>query len=102
MNAREELAKVLEGISENDDWDWCLADAEAILAAGYRKSRTITTAEELDALQYGAAVVHDEGWGETIAQRHAEDMRWYVTGCLEYIRPEALLPATIIHEPRFF
>jgi hypothetical protein len=76
--------------------------ADAILAAGYRKPRTITTAEELDALQYGAAVVHDEGWGETIAQRHTEDMRWYVTGCLEYIRPEALLPATIIHEPRFF
>ena len=65
---------------------------------GYRKPRTITTAEELDALPYGTVVLHDEGWNVTVAQRQAEDMRWYVTGCLEYIRPEALLPAAVLHE----
>lgn len=86
-----------------DEWDVDYpareeALASKLLAAGYRKPRAITTVEELDALPYGTAVAHDEGWGITVAQRHAEDLRWYVTGCLEYIRPEALLPATTIAE----
>ena len=76
--------------------------ANALLAAGYRKPRAITTVEELDALPYGTAVAHDEGWGITVAQRHAEDLRWYVTGCLEYIRPEALIPATVVYEIAYF
>jgi hypothetical protein len=33
----EELAEVIEKHSENDDWEWCLADAEAIFKAGYRQ-----------------------------------------------------------------
>jgi hypothetical protein len=100
MNDRAELDGLFKAYGIGHVDSRVLADA--MIQIGFRKPRTITTAEELDALQYGAAVVHDEGWGETIAQRHTEDMRWYVTGCLEYIRPEALLPATIIHEPRFF
>lgn len=62
------------------------------------KPRTVTTAEELDALPAGSAIIHDEGWGHTIAERHVSDGLWYVTGCLEYIRPEALIPATVLHE----
>lgn len=33
----EQLAKVVEQHCENDDWEWCLGDAEAIFKAGYRK-----------------------------------------------------------------
>lgn len=33
----EELAAVIEKTSENDDWEWCLGDAEAIFKAGYRR-----------------------------------------------------------------
>ena len=107
-NARDELAEIIQDCGEYipgshaDDYVSPDKAADAILAAGYRKPRTITTAEELDDLTYGTAVAHDEGWGYTVAQRQAEDLRWYVTGCLEYIRPEALLPAMVIHEPRYF
>lgn len=73
--------------------------ADAILAAGYRKPRTITTVEELDALPVGSVVIHDEGWGFIVAERHVSDRLWYVTGCREYIRPEALIPATVLFEP---
>ena len=101
MNEREELAEVV--------WDLALRHlgvatssskhmADELLAAGYRKPRQVTTVEELDALPYNSIVMFDEGWRTSVAERQAESMRWCVPGCLEYIRPEALLPATVIHE----
>ncbi|KUM34577.1 hypothetical protein [Arthrobacter sp. EpRS71] len=42
--------------------DWQLADA--ILADGYRKPRTITTAEELDALAVGSSVLCIDSKGD--------------------------------------
>ena len=114
MSAREDIAALLfttdnsKAVAPWSEWEhskneprlteYVYAMADALIAAGYRKPRTITTAEELDALPYATTVMHDEGWGVTVAERHAEDMRWYVTGCLEYIRPEALLPATVLYE----
>lgn len=71
--------------------------ADALLAAGYRKPQQVTTVEELDGLPYGSIVIFDEGWRTSVAERQAESMRWYVPGCLDYIRPEALLPATVMH-----
>ena len=60
MSARDELASVIvEAYGENPDMCPCEQDmdaADAVLAAGYRKSRTITTAEELEKLPYGSAV----------------------------------------------
>lgn len=38
-----------------------LAVADMLLAAGYRKPRVVTTAEELDALPVGSVVLDDEG-----------------------------------------
>jgi hypothetical protein len=38
---------------------------EVLLAAGYSKPRTITTAEELDALPDGSAVLDDDGDAST-------------------------------------
>lgn len=32
----ERLAEVIEQHGENDDWEWCLGDAESIFKAGYR------------------------------------------------------------------
>lgn len=88
-------------------WDDASEDAQAevvdivraiLEAAETHMNRTITTVEELDALPVGSVVSHDEGWGLTVAERHVSDRLWYVTGCLEYIRSEALLPATVLHE----
>lgn len=94
MNERDELTEILHrriGGSVGET----VGD---ILAAGYRKPRQVTTVEELDALPYNSIVMFDEGWRTSVAERQAESMRWYVPGCLEYIRPEALLPATVLHE----
>lgn len=33
----EELAAIIEQHGENDDWEWCLGDAEIIYKAGYRR-----------------------------------------------------------------
>lgn len=33
----EELAAIIEKHGENDDWEWCLGDAETIFKAGYRR-----------------------------------------------------------------
>jgi len=65
MNARDELAAVIAAGYGDDNSD-CPYDhaptiAEAVLAAGYSKPRTITTAEELDALGYGAVFRDDNG-----------------------------------------
>jgi len=67
MNARDELAEVVSqaladvtGIFDTStEEDKGMADH--ILAAGYSKPRTITTAEELDALGYGAVFRDDNG-----------------------------------------
>lgn len=52
MSARDELGGILETMEGP-----LLHIADAILAAGYRKPRTITTVEELDALLHGDANV---------------------------------------------
>jgi hypothetical protein len=33
----EHMAKVIEQQGENDDWEWCLGEAEAIFKAGWRR-----------------------------------------------------------------
>ncbi|QWY84252.1 hypothetical protein QEO77_gp51 [Arthrobacter phage Zaheer] len=69
MSAREELAGIIGGklIMRSSMTE----TADAVIAAGYRKPRTITTREELDALPSGSVVVladgepnvlHDNGW----------------------------------------
>jgi len=70
---------------------------DAILAAGYRKPRTITTAEELDALAEGSVILSNDG--EDSAQKDGEGY-WYLWGgdiglCSEEIN----LPVTVLHEP---
>lgn len=96
MSARDELAKLLFVADNHNAKD---ADAEweflqqtpkylaayhqmagAILAAGYRRPRIITTAEERDALPDGSVVL-----AEGVAYQH------YAS--------QVDLPATVLHEP---
>jgi len=68
--------------------------AEAILAAGYRKPRTVTTVEELDALAEHAVILSDEGG--VFEHEHGW---WRVTGSRDPMASSELaLPATVLHE----
>jgi hypothetical protein len=52
MSARDELTTLILGKTAT-------RAADAVLAAGYRKPRTITTAEELDALEDPVVILMD-------------------------------------------
>jgi hypothetical protein len=66
MSERDELAKVIHGAPVRIAWNGeQKVIADAILAGGYRKPRTITTAEELDALRFGSVVVDLAGVART-------------------------------------
>lgn len=70
---RDELANILHGKGAycgscgyedgqcSDCTEVLAGYAEAILAAGYRKHRTVTTPEELDALPANSAILDHEG-----------------------------------------
>lgn len=98
MTARDELAELLaDTIPQFHEYADAFGEiADAILAAGYSKPRTITTAEELDALPNGATLktliggkpvgrvwgkVEGEWWGLAI---HGTDY--------------PVLPAALIHK----
>ncbi|MBT2537232.1 hypothetical protein [Arthrobacter sp. ISL-69] len=75
--------------------------AEAILAAGYSKPRTVTTVEELDALPVGSVLIDGDGdicqrlrtgWRAVIDERCGNP---WLTDTLEVD-----LPATVLHEAR--
>lgn len=110
MSARDELADILWGTAVadrvRDGKDLRLVPvvrakaesaADAILAAGYRKPRTITTREELDALPSGSVILdatgepnvfHDNGW--VLPGGGGGYTSWAVAQSL---------PAIVLHEP---
>ena len=101
MSARDELARV---ILENDEagtmGGFTLADV--ILAAGYRKPRTVTTVEELDALPVRSVVrteragVYEKG----CFPDEPDFPYWLVTGMSrEFASLVLSLPATVLYEP---
>jgi hypothetical protein len=98
---REELAAVIESGYGDDPtdcpYDHAPAIADSILAAGYSKPRTITTAEELDALTDGAVVIDDSG---DVSQLRGGFWCSYETGPMTNHRLAKYLPATVIHEAR--
>lgn len=114
MSARDELAlELFIGDNGNQpreasiaDWEYFHAEgmfqgriehyevmAAALLAAGYVKPRTITTAEEIDALLVGSVVKDDDGHAH---QKYPRG--WVRTGQEPYSTPEGILPALVIHE----
>jgi hypothetical protein len=101
MSARDELAAMrgelqdlVGDAAERDDDDWFMDAANSILAAGYRKPRTVTTVEELDALPVWSVVRSEQAtiwekfhgfWAETMTLgRHPSD--------------HIALPATVLFE----
>ena len=79
---------------------------ERILAAGYRKPRTITTVDELDALAEGSVIRDAAG---TIRERfndlETSPALWYRTGSGGYVLSGQFtwgknLPATVLWEPQ--
>ncbi|MDQ5863093.1 MAG: hypothetical protein M3536_12615 [Actinomycetota bacterium] len=99
MSARDELVDILmaDDLVFSDKHigrDYALEEADAILAAGYRKPRTITTAEELDALPRLAVIRSDEG---AVFEKHT---MWHEAGSRDLMRTDGIaLPATVIYEP---
>lgn len=94
MSARDELADLLEAW-EGADLD---ATAAAILTVGYRKTRVITTLEELDALPAGSVIQANNGKG---AASIREDRQWYMPNPFykwEYDSAKVTLPAIVLFE----
>lgn len=94
---RDELAQLIDRTIDQEyspGDDVMGADlAPAILAAGYRRPRTITTVEELDALENDSVVM-----SEAIAyQKYGHDS-WAGDGRFFDTRQIAL-PAEVLHEP---
>ena len=87
--ARDMLAQI---INEPVDADYAMADA--IIAAGWRPpARTVTTAEELDALPVGS-IVRD-------VERAALDEKWGNDTWAELAYEHTFFhpPATVVYEP---
>lgn len=115
MNAREELALLLANVQRERNGSRPLADAsqcsnvayqdaDAIIASGYRKPRTITTAEELDALAVGSVVLTATSRPEhplVASQKYFNggDPIWHRGGRLGGTHGDYILPATVLFEP---
>lgn len=110
MNDRDELARDLGdaldassetnwGYSDTESVSWATLDgkwdlretADHLIASGYRKPRTITTVEELDALPEDSIIRE----GESVVATRIGNSWWYPTGPFE---PN--LPVTVLHDPR--
>ena len=69
--------------------------ADAILAAGYRKPRVITTREEVEALTEGAVVMDSAG---DVSQLRGGVWCGYETSPMAPSRLAKYLPATVLYE----
>lgn len=117
-NQRDELAQLVMMIAvhpdlldyRNGDYSSgavCIGDARRIadkaIAAGYRKSRTITTVEKLDALPEGSVVISPEYRhyrnGMQVSFQKWDDGRWYRGGRGRDTHSDYFLPATVLYEP---
>lgn len=119
MSARDELAKLLfvtdNHNAKDADAEWEFLQqtpkylaayhqmADAILAAGYRRPRTITTVEELDALPNGSVVLSNDyrHWGEQwqVTFQRWDTGYWHRGGRSGSTDPDYFLPATVLYEP---
>ena len=110
MTARDELAPMrgelqdlVGDAAERDDDDWFMQAANSILAAGYRKPRTISTVEELDSLAVDSVVMESEEDSFIIRTMRGVFHRfpdgWYVVAGYG-ARNDIALPATVLFEPQ--
>ncbi len=111
MTPRDELAELVEQADINASMD-CggihyEVMADAILAAGYRKPRTINTVEELDALPVGSVVLcRGRSW-QRYEPRKVDRLGFY--SAYTWMCPDGgfvrepkdafpILPAIVLHE----
>lgn len=104
MSEREELEQIVYDVWMQDEPRFTAGQAaDAILAAGYRKPREVTTAAELDALPVGSVVLDAEG--DAWQDRGYAAFNWCNTtsGMNGGLDPELLVstygPLTLLHEP---
>ena len=92
---RDELTDI---ISSNRN-EYADNTASRILAAGYRKPRTITTVDELDALPDAVLILTEQGgYWESIKRMDRKNW-WHEPGSTNVSPSEDLtLPATVLHE----
>lgn len=112
MNNRNELAKLLF-IADNHaakwgekEWELLKEDsrnmqyvydmADAILAAGYSRPRTVSTVAELDALPEGAVILA-ESTGDSYQKNHEDE--WFIWGGGGRDAADVDLPASVLYEP---
>ncbi|MFE4229173.1 hypothetical protein ACFRJ8_14940 [Arthrobacter sp. NPDC056886] len=113
MSARHELGRIIWETSHHDEQTISATGAnivaDAVLAAGYSKPRTITTEAELDALPVGSVIrtsgVEDECdprvavkaafWHNESEWFTADDSEW----CLSSDELDDL-PATVLYTPK--
>ncbi|AHB31657.1 hypothetical protein ArV2_gp46 [Arthrobacter phage vB_ArS-ArV2] len=73
---------------------------ERILAAGYRRPRTIATVAELDALPDGVIIMDARASCREGLKTMGSGNVWRAMGPATVLRsPEIALPATVLHEP---
>ena len=76
----------------------CWAEVDAILAAGYRKPRQVTTVEELDALPDGSIILDARGLCREGLRTMGSGNVWRAMGPAQVLRSmEIALPATVLH-----
>lgn len=116
MSDRDELAEMLANTrypnlipAWNDREDrspvkyFSRKQADALIAAGYTKPRTITSVEELDALRF-QAVILDAYDTPYVCERHRTDgsrNEWKPSGMDHLLESDDVLfhgPATVLHE----
>ncbi|MDF3309777.1 hypothetical protein P3H15_32685 [Rhodococcus sp. T2V] len=103
MSARDELAGVLKGAADSVtlafqfNMKFWGPVADAVLAAGYRKPRTVTTAEELDALPFLTVIRDSDGAvHERLEWDYGPALQWTRDGAQD-LHPK--LPATVLYTP---
>lgn len=104
MNARDELADVFTGhpvgfggFPKKLMRGHAQEIAEAILAAGYRKPRTVTTTEELDAMPAGSIVLDMDP--DALLKTHTGSWRSLLDPDGHFGSKDISLPATVLYEP---
>ena len=103
MSEREKLAGIIGGklITRSSMTE----TADAILAAGYRRTRVVTTVAELDALPVGAIVLHRGRSWQRYEPRSIGLYTYHVWQCPDGGFVDSaeggrlILPATVLHEP---
>jgi len=105
-NERDELARVIAGTRFKAGTrrpQSSLEQADSILAAGYRKPRTITTPEELDELTAGSVIRDSQGGLWEFRRKVSNKPAWWSAHLAGFwfssnISDSGLLPATALHE----